>query len=59
MQTSERDRYQANRDVFIEDQPVPDACLPIVDVPVHIVTGMPVTIGMGMRVAINMGTKNT
>ena len=34
-----------------------DACLPIVDVPVHIVTGMPMTVGMGMRVAITMGTK--
>ena len=33
------------------------ACLPIVDVPVHIVTGMPITVGMGMRVAITMGTK--
>ena len=33
------------------------ACLPIVDVPVHIVTGMPMTVGMGMRVAITMGTK--
>ena len=37
----------------------PDACLPIVDVPVHIVMGMPMTVGMGMRVAITMGTKNT
>ena len=35
------------------------ACLPIVDVPVHIVTGMPMTVGMGMRMAITMGTKNT
>ena len=35
----------------------PGACLPIVDVPVHIVTGMPMTVGMGMRVAITMGTK--
>ena len=34
-----------------------DACLPIVDVPVHIVMGMPMTVGMGMRVAITMGTK--
>ena len=34
-----------------------EACLPIVDVPVHIVTGMPMTVGMGMRVAITMGTK--
>ena len=33
------------------------ACLPIVDVPVHIVTGMPMTVGMGMRVAITMSTK--
>ena len=33
------------------------ACLPIVDVPVHIVMGMPMTVGMGMRVAISMGTK--
>ena len=33
--------------------------MPIVDVPVHIVTGMPMTVGMGMRVAITMGTKNT
>ena len=38
---------------------IQDACLPIVDVPVHIVTGMPMTAGMGMRVAITMGTKNT
>ena len=36
---------------------IQDACLPIVDVPVHIVTGMPMTAGMGMRVAISMGTK--
>ena len=35
----------------------PDACLPIVDVPVHIVMGMPMTVGMGMRMAITMGTK--
>ena len=33
------------------------ACLPIVDVPVHIVMGMPMTVGMGMRMAITMGTK--
>ena len=31
--------------------------MPIVDVPVHIVTGMPMTVGMGMPVAITMGTK--
>ena len=31
--------------------------MPIVDVPVHIVTGMPMTLGMGMPVAITMGTK--
>ena len=37
----------------------PEAYLPIVDVPVHIVTGMPMTLGMGMPVAITMGTKNT
>ena len=36
-----------------------EACLPIVDVPVHIVTGMPMTVGMGMHMAITMGTKNT
>ena len=30
--------------------------MPIVDVPVHIVTGMPMTVGMGMRMAITMGT---
>ena len=40
-------------------RPLRDACLPIVDVPVHIVTGMPMTVGMGMPVAITMGTKNT
>ena len=34
-----------------------EACLPIVDVPVHIVTGMPMTVGMGMRMAITMGTR--
>ena len=34
-----------------------EACLPIVDVPVHIVTGMPMTVGMGMPMAITMGTK--
>ena len=33
------------------------ACLPIVYVPVHIVTGMPMTVGMGMPMAITMGTK--
>ena len=38
---------------------IQDACLPIVDVPVHIVTGKPMTVGMGMRVAITMGTKKT
>ena len=37
--------------------PLPVACLPIVDVPVHIVTGMPMTVGLGMRMAITMGTK--
>ena len=31
--------------------------MPIVYVPVHIVTGMPMTVGMGMSVAITMGTK--
>ena len=36
---------------------IQDACLPIVDVPVHIVTGMPMTVGMGMRMAITMGTR--
>ena len=35
----------------------PGACLPIVYVPVHIVTGMPMTVGMGMPMAITMGTK--
>ena len=39
--------------------PCQGACLPIVDVPVHIVTGMPMTVGMGMRVAFTMGTKRT
>ena len=34
------------------------ACLPIVDVPVHIVMGMPMTVGMGMPMALTMGTKN-
>ena len=33
------------------------ACLPIVDVPVHIVIGTPVAFAMGMPVAITMGTK--
>ena len=36
---------------------MPPACLPIVYVPVHIVTGMPMTVGMGMPMAITMGTK--
>ena len=31
--------------------------MPIVYVPVHIVTGMPMTVGMGMRMSITMGTK--
>ena len=28
--------------------------MPLVDVPVHIVTGMPMTVGIGMRVAITV-----
>ena len=36
-----------------------DACLPIVDVPVHTVMGMPMTEGMGMPVAFIMGTKKS
>ena len=32
--------------------------MPIVDLPVHIVTGMPMTVGIGMRETITMGTKN-
>ena len=35
-----------------------EACLPIVDVPVHIVIGTPMALAMGMPVAITMGTKN-
>ena len=36
-----------------------EACLPIVDVPVHTVMGMPMTEGMGMLVAFIMGTKKS
>ena len=36
---------------------LPEACLPIVYVPVHIVMGMPMTVGVRMRVAITMGIK--
>ena len=36
-----------------------DACLPIVDVPVHTVMGMPMTEGMGMPVAFITGTKKS
>ena len=45
---------------YATDDPtaVLDACLPIVDVPVHIVIGTPVAFAMGMPVAITMGTKN-
>ena len=35
------------------------ACLPIVDVPVHIVIGTPMALAMGMPVATIMGTKYT
>ena len=34
-----------------------DACLPIVDVPVHIVIDTPMTVVMGMSMATIMGTK--
>ena len=43
----------------IPPSPHRGACLPIVDVPVHIVIGTPMTVGMGMPVATVMGTKNT
>ena len=42
----------------IPPSPHRGACLPIVDVPVHIVIGTPVAFAMGMPVAITMGTKN-
>ena len=36
-----------------------EACLPIVDVPVHTVMGTPMTEGMGTPAAFIMGTKKS